>query len=181
MNTSRRVLVTRGLAVIALLLSGFSAKAQTLKWTHTLTAPTGIPYNIAFVQHARTDAAGNLGLIIDYYNGTTLTGTRILWLSKRGKLLHSAEFLTSSGFRSTEVIRVTARALLTKLSTGGATVLRRYRLRGTTITETDTVLNTNEFLPYEPDDGVFQDSSGFIVFEQTQSGNITAIKRYTVL
>lgn len=169
------------LSFLALLLVNASAYAQTLKWTHTLVPPTLFQHDNAYVQHTRTDTLGNVCVIVVYQNASSQVGFRVLWLNSRGKVLRSADIPASSGFDAPRVVSISGSRLLICLPhNGGNQVLRRYSLRGTTVTESDLALNSTDYIPDNSNDFIINDATGFIVFSQSSGGNFEALKRYTV-
>ena len=170
------------LLLLAIFCANASADAQTLKWTHTPVPPTLFQVDIAYIQNARTDTVGNVGVIVVYQNSSSQVGFRVLWLNSRGKVLRSADIPASSGFYAPRIISISGSRLLIGLTprNGGSQVLRRYSLRGTSVVESDLVLNSADYIPDNSNDFIINDAAGFLVFSQNAPGNAQTIKRYTV-
>jgi hypothetical protein len=103
----------------------------------------------------------------------------VVWLSKFGTVLHSADLPDAANVRDSQVVAITTNVLIVRPGSsdvGG--VLRSYRLKKHAVAESDLVLDSNDFLLNDAGFDTIEDATGFLVFGQTPR-QITVVKRYT--
>ena len=171
------------LAFITLFAITATGDAETLKWTYTHTAPTAFETDSAGVMTSSADIAGNICVVIGYSKEVRYVGYRILWISSRGKIIHSTDIPVGSEIVDPKILRVNGTHLLVTWKTSqntGPHLIRTYRARGTSVTASDLLLPANAEFPGGEFQNEIKDIAGFFVFGQSQSGEIQTIKRYSL-
>ena len=168
------------LCLLILLFCCGSASAQTLKWTHTLAPTTTFEQDNASIHCMQVDALGNTGIVIRYNHLGSYAGMRVLWLTGRGKVIHTVEIPASSGFNAAAVCHLSATSLLIVLEGDSSKVMRHYRARGKSVITSDSVLGTDEFV-LSQQLAISNDRTGFFVCTQDSNGSLASFKRFTML
>lgn len=166
--------------LILLLFLACSASAQTFKWQQTAPVPLFLHSNANLYQ-LRGDAAGNCGLAVEYYEGGSMAGIQIWWLTAAGKTIHS-DIFPGAALQSPQVISVSPTALVVQFyPASGGQLLRKYTKRGAGVTSRDTILPLHEYVLVDPEIlAGAGDRVGFFVVVQSVSGKFLGLKRYTI-
>ena len=175
------------LAAIFALCSAASATAQTLRWSFTVPAPS-YPRETTKVWLLACDGLGGAAFFASDsrpyppesgITGTETLGSRILWVSRMGRLIHAIETPGAPVYPPT-VTKLTPSLMIVRYAesspTGaGTTHLQRFRLSGSRVILSEMILAPNQLLLEVPIPQT--DALGFFLL-RTAGESTIAVERY---
>lgn len=157
--------------VLSLLFLASSSLAQTVQWKYVVPPPS-VSERPLLLNEAHADALGGAALI--FYSmsddGTTVTGYRLVWLTRTGAVRGMADFTAEE---APTLFRISAVAVVVILA--DATTVRKFVIKSRKMVSSDLVLRADEAVT---EGALLPDPNGFFTTATDEVSQSLAIRRY---